>query len=126
MNRKILIIEDEADIANVFKKQLDLKGGYDVDLAPGGGEGLEMMAQNKYDLVLMDLVMPKVDGIEVLKKVNAESEKYNKSPIIALTNITGEDTKKEVENLGVLKFVVKTDVDIDVLVDEFFGGEVKQ
>ncbi|HEX9804128.1 MAG TPA: response regulator [Candidatus Dojkabacteria bacterium] len=126
MNRKILIIEDEADIANVFKKQLDLKGGYDVDLAPGGGEGLEMMAQNKYDLVLMDLVMPKVDGIEVLKKVNAESEKYNKSPIIALTNITGEDTKKEVENLGVIKFVVKTDVDIDVLVDEFFGGEVKQ
>lgn len=126
MNKRILIIEDEADIANVFRKQLELKGGYDIELADSGKVGLEMMMQNQYDLVFMDLVMPEVDGVEVLRAVKADPAKYNNPKIMALTNVTSEETKKEVEELGALKFVVKTDTDIDVIVDEFFGVNVTE
>lgn len=124
MNKRILIIEDEADIANVFKKQLGLKGGYDVEIAGSGKVGLEMMSQNPYDLVFMDLVMPEFDGIEVLKAVKTDPAKYNNPKIMALTNVTSEETKTEVMELGALKFIVKTDTDIDLIVDEFFGVNV--
>lgn len=120
MNKKILIIEDEEKIANVFKKQLDLKGGFDVEIATGGKQGLTMLEQNQYDLAFLDLVMPEVDGVEVLKTVRNDSAKYKNTPIIALTNVTAADTKQEVEALGAVKFVIKTDTDIEQLVDEFF------
>lgn len=120
MNKKILIVEDEADIATWFKKQLDMKGGFDVDLADGGKKALDMMSQTQYDLVFLDLVMPEVDGIEVLKELKNNQDKYKSAPIMALTNVTAEDTRKEVEELGVIKFIVKTDIDIDLVVDDFF------
>lgn len=120
MNKRILIVEDETDIATWFKKQLDMKGGYDVDLAEGGKKALEMMSQTQYDLVFLDLVMPGFDGIEVLKELKNGTDKYKVAPIMALTNVTGEDTKKEVEGLGIVKFIIKTDADIDLIVDEFF------
>ena len=120
MNKKILIIEDAKDIANAFKKQLELQGGYDIEIAVGGKQGLEMMSQSQFDLILLDLVMPEVDGIEVLKTVKNEPEKYKKAPIMVLTNVTAEDTKKEVESLGIVRFVVKTDADVDEIVEEFF------
>lgn len=126
MNRRILIIEDDPDIANVFRKQLELKGGYDVELAEGGQRGLEVMTQSSYDLVFMDLVMPEVDGVEVLSAVKDDPAKYNHPKIMALTNVTSEETKKEVEELGAIKFIVKTDTDIDVIVDEFFGANVNK
>lgn len=120
MNKRILIVEDETDIATWFKKQLDMRGGFDVDLADGGRKALEMMSQTQYDLIFLDLVMPEFDGIEVLKELKTSPEKYKAAPIMALTNVTTEDTKKEVEDLGIVKFIVKTDADIDVVVDEFF------
>jgi len=120
MSKKILIVEDELDIANWFKKQLDLKGGYDVDLAEGGQQALDKIAKTQYDLIFLDLVMPEVDGTEVLKAIKTEPDKYKKAPIMALTNVTNDDTKKEVEKYGVKKFIVKTDADIDAVVDEFF------
>lgn len=121
MNKRILIIEDEADIANVFKKQLDLKGGFDVDIADGGKEGLNLMKENQYDLVFLDLVMPEVDGIAVLTEIKEKEEEYKKAPIMALTNVTAEDTRSEVEGFGIVRFIVKTDTDIEEAVDEFFS-----
>lgn len=120
MNKRILIIDDAQDIANVFKKQLDLLGGYDVDLASGGKQGLEMIESNNYDLVLLDLVMPELDGIEVLRIIKKDTAKYKNPAIIVMTNVTAADTKKVVEELGVVDFVVKTDTDIDMVVSEFF------
>lgn len=123
MSKRILIIEDESDIAHGIKDQLDLHGGFEVDVALGGKQGLEKMAVNQYDLVFLDLIMPEIDGKTVLKTLKDNPEKYIKSPIIALTNVSNEDTKKEVENLGVTKFVIKLLTDIDTVVDEFFLGK---
>ncbi len=119
--KKILIVEDEADIANVFKKQLEMLGDYAVDLAAGGMSGLEMMAANKYDLVFLDLVMPVIDGIGMLREIRQNPDKYQQVPIMTLTNVTSDVARAEAEKLGVEKFIVKTDTDIDQVVKEFFS-----
>ena len=121
MNKRILIIDDVRDIAEAFKKQLDLCGGYDSDIASGGAEALEMASASHYDLLLLDLVMPDVDGIEVLNAIKADPEKYGHVPVIALTNVTAEDTRKEVEGLGADGYVVKTDAEIETVVAELFN-----
>jgi CheY-like chemotaxis protein len=119
--KKILIVEDEADIANVFKKQLELLGGYSVDLAAGGLKGLEMIAQNQYDLIFLDLVMPEIDGIGMLREIRQNPDKYKAAPIMTLTNVTSDEARTEAEKLGVEKFIVKTDTDIEQVVKEFFS-----
>jgi len=121
MNKQILIVEDEQDIANVFKKQLLFEGGYDVDLAGDGGEALEKMEKKQYDLVLLDLVMVPVDGVTVMKTLKAEGSKYRNTNVIALTNVTAESTKRELLELGVKKFLVKTDIDLVAEIKSFFN-----
>ena len=121
MSKNILIIDDARDIAQAFKKQLDLTGSYEVDTASGGSEGLEKIAAGNFDLVLLDLVMPDIDGIEVLTTIKSDPKKYKDVPVIVSTNVTAEDTRKEIEALGAAGFVVKTDVDIDSVVDGFFA-----
>ena len=67
---KILIIEDEAAIRRVLKKIISEENeGYEVEEAADGLQGLEMILNNDYDLVLCDIKMPKMDGVEVLEKV---------------------------------------------------------
>jgi len=94
MNKRILIVDDVKDILEAFRKQLDLTGLYDVEVAIGGKQALEMMAAAKYDLVILDLVMPDLDGIEVLKAVRSQPETYGEAPIIVSSNLTNKDTQE--------------------------------
>ncbi|HUD44835.1 MAG TPA: response regulator [Patescibacteria group bacterium] len=106
MNKKILLVEDEASIADVFKDQLTL-GGFDVEIAPGGAQALQMLKASKYDLMLLDLVMPEVDGLEVLKEIKEKPAEYPQIPTIALTNVTSEDVKKAVEPYNLKGYLLK-------------------
>ena len=120
MSKKILIVDDAPDIANIFKKQLDLGGEYEAEVAYGGVEALEKISTTKFDLVLLDLVMPDKDGIEVFKEMKADEEKYHNTPVIALTNSTSPEVREETKKLGMSGFIVKTDADIDVVLSDFF------
>ncbi|KAB0666780.1 diguanylate cyclase [Oryzomonas japonica] len=79
---KILVIEDDRFFRETFSDLLQ-KEGYDVDCAGGGGEGLEMLAGKRYDLVITDLIMPEVDGMEVLSRVKGSN------PDIDVIMVTG-------------------------------------
>lgn len=110
MNKKILLVEDEAAIAKVFKDQLVLGGGFEVDIASGGAQALQMLKSTKYDLMLLDLVMPEVDGEAVLQSMKESPEEYQKIPVIALTNVTSEEVKKELEQYNLKGYLLKLDV----------------
>lgn len=82
MNKlKILAIEDEVKIANLTKKVLE-KENYHVDLAHNGKDGLKMALENGYDLILLDVMIPEINGIDVCKILR---NKQNQTPIIMLT-----------------------------------------
>lgn len=117
MNKKILLVEDEASIAEVFKDQLTL-GGFDVGIALGGEEALDKLKAGKYDLMLLDMVMPEVDGLTVLKTIKENQGEYPKIPVIALTNVTSEDAKKEAESYDNLKgYLLKLNSKPQILIE---------
>jgi len=117
MAKKILLVEDEPGIAGAFEKQLRLIGGFEVEIARGGKEGLQALEKGGFDVLLLDLVMPEVDGIEVLRLMRDNSDKYAKVPVIVLTNVTSDETKKGVEKFDIQDFIIKTDVTPEVLIE---------
>jgi len=88
---RILVIEDEKKVANFIKKGLE-EEHYAVDTAFDGEEGLYMAEVNEYDVIVLDLMIPKIEGLEVLKRIRG---KKNNVPILVLTaKNTVEDTVK--------------------------------
>lgn len=73
MSKKIMIIEDEVSIAQLERDYLEING-YEVDMAHTGQKGLDAIRQKEYDLVLLDIMLPEVDGFTVLKKIREFSE----------------------------------------------------
>jgi CheY-like chemotaxis protein len=82
--KRILIIEDDPVAGSVYQRFLQSKG-FTTDLATDGITGLEQLAASPPDAVLLDLIMPKLGGIEVLKKLRAQ-EAFTKLPVVVMTN----------------------------------------
>ncbi len=78
---RVLVVEDEVSLANLIKEGLEDEG-YSVDLAYDGGEGLYLALNEPYDLIILDIMLPKMDGIEIAKTVRS---KNIKTPILMLT-----------------------------------------
>lgn len=123
--RKILIIEDEVALLDSYSELVG-SAGYIPMKASDGYQALDILSNNldQIDLVLLDLMMPGVDGLEVLKTVKNNEEKYGKMPIVVLTNMTSESIIKEAFNIGATSYLVKMGLDYEGLVKElnkFFG-----
>lgn len=123
--RKILIVEDEAPLLDSYAELVEAAGFVPLK-ALDGYQGLDILANNigQIDLVLLDLMMPGVDGLEVIKTIKANEEKYGKMPIVILTNMTSESVVKEAFNIGASSYLVKTDLDYEGLMkelDKFLG-----
>lgn len=101
-NINILLVEDEKNISNIIKSYL-LKEGYDVICAYDGQEALDLFKNNDIDLILLDLMLPKVSGEEVIKQIRAIS----KVPIIMVTAKADEDDTVEGLRMGADDYVTK-------------------
>lgn len=82
--RRIVVIEDNNDAARLISRILQARGSYDVQLAPEGGRGLEIIRQNKPDLVITDLMMPGVDGFTVIDQMKSDPA-LSRIPIVVIT-----------------------------------------
>ncbi|KRK79348.1 response regulator transcription factor [Companilactobacillus nodensis] len=91
MPKRILVVDDEASILELIEYNLTAKG-YDVDSSTNGEDALNRILMEKFDLVLLDQMLPKLSGIEILKKVRAEG---NSTPVIFLTAVDAEENKIE-------------------------------
>ncbi len=108
--KKVLIIEDEIYISEMYARTLTLKG-YNVDLADNGPEGLEKAQKSNYDLVLLDLMMPVMDGIEILGKLRGKDGKgLPKTKIVILTNLAQNKSSKQKLESQVDGYLIKADV----------------
>lgn len=100
---KILVVEDEPKVAAYLKKGLE-ESGYDIDLANDGLQGLEYVRKNSYDLVLLDLIMPHMNGIELSYKIKSISPH---TPIIMLTALSSTEDKLDGFEAGADDYMVK-------------------
>jgi len=111
--KRILVVDDERPLV----RALELKfthSGFDVGTAFDGEEALRKIKEEPFDLVLLDLMLPKVDGFGVMQKLHEEG---NKIPVIVTTNLSQEDDAKKVNALGAKAYLVKSDTPINVIVD---------
>ena len=100
---RILVVDDEQSMCQYLSILLQ-KEGYEVETASGGAQALEMFAANAYDLVMTDIQMPKVDGIEVLKQIK---ESGRECPVIIMTAYASEQSAIDAVNLGAFSYLQK-------------------
>ena len=112
-SKKILIIDDEEDLSFFVKANLELDGGYKVKVATSGKAGIKAASQYKPNLILLDIMMPKMDGFEVLKKLKTCHETLA-IPVIMLTAKGDEETKLKASKLYNESYIIKP-VQIEVL-----------
>lgn len=107
-NKKVLMIEDEDVFIDIFGGKLE-QDGFNMTFAKNGAWGIKELMENKYDLVIIDMVMPAMNGDEIVAKLKLEEETKN-LPIIVLSASVDEETKQRVEEMGVTHFFIKTHI----------------
>lgn len=115
--KKILIVDDEQDLREMFKDILQT-AGFDVGEAENGLVALEELSNNKYDLILLDLMMPKMDGMEALGKIREDKGKYGEMPILILTNLTSDIAIKEGFERKADGYLIKTELTPEQIIEE--------
>ncbi len=116
IDKTILLIEDEEPMLNALATKFD-KEGFSVLRAQDGEEGLNEGLKKRPDIMMIDIIMPKMDGITLLKKIRVEGGQWGKDvPIIMLTNLSDSESVSEAANYSVYDFLVKTDWRLDDVV----------
>lgn len=109
--KKILVVEDDPFLSDIYDTKLK-QVGFDVDLALTGEECLRKVAENKYDLMVLDIVLPQVDGWEILSRIK-EMRRQQNNPnvddlkIIILSNLGQKEEIKKGLDLGANSFMIK-------------------
>lgn len=117
--QNILVVEDEAYLRDLYVQILE-KEGYIVDQAADGDEAYMKLSKKHYDLVLLDIILPKMDGLQVLDKFKAESKEVT-SPIVLLTNLSQDLVISKAVGYGVRGYIVKSDVTPEEILVEVKG-----
>jgi len=110
---QILVAEDEKPMANALKMKLE-SAGFAVTLAHNGEDALEALDNDTYPIMLLDMVMPQMDGFDVLEKMNERDEDIR---IIVLSNLSQEEDREKAQELGAEEYFVKSDTSITDIVD---------
>ena len=114
--KKILFIEDEQALQTTFKDVLGNKD-YKVISAFDGEEGLKLTQEENPDLILLDLILPRKEGIEVLREIK-ENEEIKDIPVIVLTNLEDLKNVEKALNLGAKNYLVKANYTLEEVVDK--------
>ena len=116
MAKKILIIEDEEIMINLLQKKLTAEG-YEISVARDGQEGIRAMQEAKPDLILLDIIMPKMGGFEVMEAMN-KNKKLEKIPIIVISNSGQPVELDRAQKLGAKDWLIKTEFDPQEVIDK--------
>jgi CheY-like chemotaxis protein len=105
---KILLIEDDSLIVKIYTTRLKADG-YTVLSADNGEDGLALAEKEEPDLILLDVMMPKVDGFTVLEKIRANPMFHDK-PILVYSNLAQDTEIEKAKQLGATEFIVKANI----------------
>jgi len=106
MEHKILIIEDEKVLAEMYKDKF-IQAGFEVILAYSSEEALKVLQKEKPDLILLDILLPRINGIGFLTRIKNDPG-LSLIPVIAFSNYDDAETKGEALRLGVKDYLIKT------------------
>jgi DNA-binding response OmpR family regulator len=112
--KRVLIVEDERPLAHALELKLTHEG-FEVSVAGNGQEGLDLILGGDFDVVLLDMMMPVMDGFTLLK----ELQKHDKHPVVfVLSNLSQREDEARVLEAGARKYFIKSDTPLSIIVDE--------
>lgn len=114
--KKILLVEDETFIADLYAHQLS-KAGFEVKIANDGATGLKLLDQESFDLLLLDIMLPGINGLEILRQWKA-THAQSSMPVILLTNLGQDAVIKEGFTLGAQGYLIKASYTPEQIVNE--------
>ncbi len=120
---KVLIVEDDPLISRMYEKIFSFEN-YKVVIANDGEDGLVKVKSTKPTIVLLDVMMPKMNGLEVLEKIKADPE-TKAIPVVMLTNLAGDADAETALSKGAVKYIIKSQYDpkqITDMVKEILAG----
>lgn len=106
MSKKILLVEDDAFVRDLYHTVLT-KAGYEIEIANDGEEAVGMASYKLYDLILLDIMLPKLTGMEVLKTLRANDSRAKDTPVYLLTNLGEENIVQEAYKIGANGYLLK-------------------
>ena len=110
---KILFVEDEKVLRETLTEALE-NNNFEVEFSDNGSSALDLLKNNEYDLILLDIILQKKNGFEILE----EMKKINKKiPVILLTNLSGTSNIQKALDLGAKNYLVKSEYRLDEIVD---------
>jgi DNA-binding response OmpR family regulator len=112
--QKVLVVEDDKDFLSILKIKFADEGIFIVS-AEDGEEGISVAEKEKPNLILADILMPKINGIEMIKKIRESDENVS---VIFLTNIQDADYTKDIEELGGAEYLIKSELRINDIVEK--------
>lgn len=115
-NKKVLLVEDEDYIRELYKRQLDLNG-FVTDAFGLGKDGMAAASQSHYDLILLDIMLPDINGLQILQQLK-QSEMSKSTPVVLLTNLGQDPVIKQGFELGADGYLVKAAYTPDQIVQE--------
>ena len=116
-DKKILIVEDDQFLRE-FYQELLMSEGYVVDVAPDGEMGLKKIQEDHYSLILLDIMLPKKDGLQILRDLKVNPPKSSNATIVVLTNLGQDTIIKECFELGAAGFLIKSALNPDQVLSE--------
>ncbi len=113
---KVFIIEDDINILSGLKAKLSVQQ-YQVISLSSGRNAIELIKENKPNIIILDLILPDLDGFELLQKIKKDKEIKN-IPIVIYTNLSDKDSKSKGIELGIKHYLTKVDYRLDDIVDK--------
>ena len=114
INKKILIVEDDKYFLNILQKKFIIEG-FSVVIAENGEEAIDIAEKEKPDLILSDILMPKMDGMTMAKKIKESNKNIQ---IIFLTNLENTDYTDDIEKSNEFDYLIKSELRIDEIVSK--------
>ncbi len=115
--KKILIAEDDFYIRDIYSNIFSVSG-YEVSISVDGEDCLTKIRTQLYDMILLDIMMPKVTGIDVLRQAKSTENINKNTPIFLITNLVEQNVIEEAFKLGMDGYIIKTQVTPKQIVDE--------
>ncbi len=112
---KVLIIDDEKGVLKMYSECLNM-GGVETLTAPDGEAGIKMAKENKPDVIFLDIIMPKFNGLDVLRDIKNDPDLKN-TPVFLLTNLPPESSGSKAKELGAAGYLVKAEYEPKMLLD---------
>ncbi|MDD5416050.1 MAG: response regulator [Candidatus Daviesbacteria bacterium] len=115
--KKILLVEDDQFLREFYQELLQAEG-YFIDVAADGEVGLSKIQSNEYNLVLLDIMLPKKDGVQILRDLKLKPAKSSNVTVVILTNLGQDSVVKECFDLGAAGYLIKSALNPDQVLTE--------